>query len=466
MWDIKKYGNRPALTSDTGISLTYEQLAIQTGLFSEKITGYDGMRPLVFVLCGKCVETIVVYTACINNRIPVFMLPGNINAHRLESLMEAYRPEYIWKPFGAADIQDDMEYIYGYGKYALFKTEYFNAEKNGDINEELALLLSTSGTTGSGKTVRISYKNILANTISITEALSITCTDCTATTLPLHYTYGLSLINTYLYVGAEILVTGKSVLSREFWTFFNGHKGNSFSGVAYTYRMLRKAGVFNSRPPYLKVITQAGERLSETMYRYLAEMSVRWEIRFYPMYGQTEATARITVMPSDKTMEKIPSVGKSVSGGYVEIHDDKGNVLSPGMKGRLIYHGENVAMGYAVDRCGLAGPDEWNGYLDTGDMGYMDEEGYIYITGREDEYVKVAGNRISLSDIEELVSERFSECVVKGISGEDEIEIRCKCRDKEEIIKYLTYMTGIGRGSIRVVCVTEIEVTDSGKVKR
>ena len=150
----------------------------------------------------------------------------------------------------------------------------------------------------------------------------------------------------------------------------------------------------------------------------------------------------------------------------MEIHDDKGNVLSPGMKGRLIYHGENVAMGYAVDRCGLAGPDEWNGYLDTKDMGYMDEEGYIYITGREDEYVKVAGNRISLSDIEELVSERFSECVVKGISGEDAIEIRCKCRDKEEIIKYLTDTTGLGRGSIRVVCVTEIEVTDSGKVKR
>lgn len=151
MWRLKKYGNRPALTSDTGISLTYEQLAIQTGLFSDKITGYDGMRPLVFVLCGKCVETIVAYAACINNRIPVFMLPGNINAHRLESLMEAYRPEYIWREFGAADIQDDMEYIYGYGKYALLKTEYFNAEKNGDINEELALLLSTSGTTGSGK---------------------------------------------------------------------------------------------------------------------------------------------------------------------------------------------------------------------------------------------------------------------------------------------------------------------------
>lgn len=467
MWNLKKYSNRPALTSDAGISLTYDELDCMNVVFAEKIfsSHEKSTRPLVFVLSEKNVETILAYTACIEYHIPVFMLPKNIKEDRLRELIKLYMPEYIWCPKN----KSLSKCVYEYGTYTLMLTEYSNvSDKNiaCDINQELALLLSTSGTTGSTKTVRISYENIRSNMISIIHALEITYLDITATILPLHYTYGLSIINTYIYSGAEILVTDKNMLDKNFWGFFNEHKGNCISGVTYTYKMLKKSGLLKKKPPYLLSVTQAGERLDEDMYKYLSKTMDKWDVRFYPMYGQTEATARISVMPYKFTNEKTLSVGKVIEGGKIEIQDEGGNIMPAGTEGRIIYYGANVALGYAYGRKDLGLGDTWNKKLDTGDKGYVDEDGFVYILGRDKDFIKIAGNRISLREIEDIVNKKFGECIIKGNQTGDGMEVLCIYDNPEDIVSYLTDQTGISRLCINITVVKGLEETDSGKIKR
>ena len=278
------------------------------------------------------------------------------------------------------------------------------------------------------------------------------------------YIYVQDVINTHIYVGATILVTDYKVIDKRFWDFFTSNGGTSFSAVAYTYRVLMRMGFNRWNIPTLRKMTQAGERLNDTVYTYLTDMSEKRNIRFQPMYGQTEATARIAVMPygiaGSALREKTGSVGKVIPGGKISISDK-----SSDNSGRIIYYGDNVMMGYAYGRKCLAKDDESGRVLDTGDYGYVDEDGFLYIKGRKDRYIKYAGKRIELDELEcELEKEFRTEVEVNYsyVDGDFEIKMKEECDGVEA---YIHDRYGIGKNCINVVTTCDMlrKVNQNGK---
>lgn len=458
MWDLKRYGSNIAMIDDKGNKVTYAELDEIQKTIASAISSGGNERTLIFIICSNSIECIEGYAACLNNHIVPFMISPNMPENIFDNLCKSYLPQYIWMPIMKTIIGKT---VYHYKGYKLVKIHNHRVA----INDDLALLLSTSGTTGSRKTVRISYKNIETNTQDIVSALSINENDRAVTMLPMHYTYGLSVINTHLYVGARLLVTDKKTISSKFWDFFNENKGTSLSGVAYTYKMLMKMGFDKWKLPYLKKITQAGERLSPDVYLYLSEMSEKRNIDFQPMYGQTEATARISVMPKGMAKYKIGSVGLPLDSGSIELVDEMGYIIQKrNTKGRLIYKGANVAMGYAFGREELAAGDVWKGRLDTGDYAYVDEEGYIFIVWRNDEYVKVCGNRISLQELEMLLEKQFSAGEFCAKYSEGKLILECTEKNIGMVAEWICNVTGLNHNMIEIKYYNELPLSDTGKV--
>ena len=210
----------------------------------------------------------------------------------------------------------------------------------------LSLIHISSGSTGSPKFVRQSYKNIEVNTRQIAEYLELDQEERAITTLPMNYTYGLSIINSHLLVGAEILLTDKTMMERGFWSFMKEQKATSFGGVPYTYEMLDKLRFFRMDLPDLKTMTQAGGKLIPELHKKFAEYAAEKGKRFIVMYGQCEATARMGYLPADKAVEKCGSMGIAIPGGVFHLIDVNGEaVTEPHVTGELVYEGENVTLG-------------------------------------------------------------------------------------------------------------------------
>ena len=329
MWNIINQ-NKMALRVHNGAGISYGQLAEKVGEFGSIIADDSSVKPLIINICTNTIPCIVGYISFIENGYTVMMIPDTLPLKKYQEIINNYRPDYIYVPethILIAHIANNTgcrKKILGYMNYVLYSTRSADNDIC-KINDSLALLLSTSGTTGSSKMVRISYKNIACNTVSIIKSLGIERDDAAITSLPCSYTYGLSVINTHIYVGATILVTDYKVADRRFWDFFTSKGGTSFAAVAYTYRMLMRMGFHKWSLPTLNKMTQAGEKLNGTVYVYLTNMSESKHIRFQPMYGQTEATARIAVMPyvdGYKVLkEKAGSVGKVIEGGEIIISD-------------------------------------------------------------------------------------------------------------------------------------------------
>ncbi|MBQ4069314.1 MAG: AMP-binding protein [Lachnospiraceae bacterium] len=391
-------------------SITYNQLTKLQRDYVKDIAP----RSLVVIICSNTLDSIIFYTGCLNKKIVPMLVDGDISEERLRDIVDRYHPGYIFQPKFNKDIENTV-CIREYEDYKLYETSMAGTD---NINEELALLLSTSGSTGSSKFVRISYENIRSNTESIVEYLKITDKDISITTLPMSYTYGLSIINTYLYVGGTIIVTEKKIIEPEFWELVYKNQVTSISGVPFTYEVLKRIGLDKVRNSSIRTMTQAGGRLSEELQKYFGEFAKEQGINFYIMYGQTEATARMTYLPPEYITSKTGSVGVAILEGEVFIDN-----------GEIIYKGKNVTMGYAENFKDLKKSDEFNGILYTGDMGYMDDEGFLYVTGRKDKFAKLFGKRINLNEVENYLERIFAEKIICQVDennlcvySEDELE--------------------------------------------
>ena len=226
MWDLKRFADAPAVTDDRGEVLTYNELEAACRALYEAVGG----RCLVFCLSENRLGSLVGYAGFLQHRVVPAMLKRSLDGELLRSLLDDYRPSFVWLPEedAAAPLWEGFAPVYGAFGYTLLKTPY---EEPAPLYEELALLLTTSGSTGSPKFVRQSYENIRANTDSIVEYLGLTSDERPITTLPMNYTYGLSIINTHLDVGANILLTDKSLMQREFWSFLREKEATSFGGA-------------------------------------------------------------------------------------------------------------------------------------------------------------------------------------------------------------------------------------------
>jgi acyl-CoA synthetase (AMP-forming)/AMP-acid ligase II len=320
-------------------------------------------------------------------------------------------------------------------------------------HSDLAVCLTTSGSTGSPKLVRLTLRNIIANAESIAEYLHIDTNERPITMLPMYYSYGLSIINSHLLKGATILLTDKSYAQREFWNFLRENEATSMSGVPYTWEMLRRLRFMRMDQPSVRTMTQAGGKLNAE----IALEYIRWAKsvgkQFIVMYGQTEATARMSYLPWEHAEEKYASIGIAIPRGTFSLAED----------GELIYQGENVSLGYAECAEDLMKGDENQGALHTGDMARVDEDGFYYITGRKKRFVKVWGNRCNLDQVEQIVKSVTTSCACAGV--DDKITVFTTTEGLEQEIKtLLSTKTGLNPVAFQVKVIDAIPVKDSGKI--
>ena len=379
LWRFDRYQANIAVEDEFGQRLTYAELRHEGRMLCQQADG----RCLVFCLCQNTLGSFVGYTAFLNGGVVPAMLPADLDPALLKSLYEAYKPKYVWVP-ASFEVEDSCCRYERFG-YALSQTPFGDATR---LAPDLALLLTTSGSTGSPKFVRQSYANIRANTDSIVAYLALTATERPITTLPMNYTYGLSIINSHLDVGATILLTDKGVAQKEFWAFFRERKATSFGGVPYTYEMLDRMRFTRMELPSLHTMTQAGGKLLPELHKKYAEWCEKTGRQFIVMYGQCEATARMAYLPWEKSLAKIGAMGIAIPGGAFELIDTDGSVITqPHRTGELRYRGANVTLGYAETGADLSRGDDFGGVLETGDMAQMDEDGYFTIVGRKKRFL-------------------------------------------------------------------------------
>ncbi len=287
--------------------------------------------------------------------------------------------------------------------------------------DECAEIIFTSGSTGEPKGVMISHKNLIANTGSIIEYLDLNEDDRMLVVLPFYYCYGLSLLHTHLRVGGSIVFNNSFIFLGAVLNNLIDYKCTGFAGVPTHFQiLLRKSDSFKSTHfPDLKYVTQAGGKLASVFIDEFRKYQPN--IRFWVMYGQTEATARLSYLQPELYEQKKGSIGLSIPGVELKIANKNGEQVETGESGEVIAKGDNIMIGYFADK-ESTGKTIKDGWLFTGDLGTMDDNGFIYLTVRKKEIIKVRGKRVSPKEIEAVILElpEVVDCSVEGI--EDEIQ--------------------------------------------
>lgn len=453
LFDFSQFAEHTALIEESGKKVSYNQL--QT--ISDGIAKNIKPKSLVFCLCTNTVPSIAGYVAFIQNGYPVLLLDAKKNDDLLQRLLEIYSPNYIWRP--TTSVQGKS--LYAYDNYSL----YAYSEDNVPVHPDLSLLLTTSGSTGSPKLVRLTEHNITSNAESIIEYLGITSGERAITSLPMYYSFGMSVINSHLHCGASLLLSDKTVMQGEFWKFVKEQKATSIAGVPYTYEMLRRLRFFRMDLPHLKTMIQAGGKLNADIVQEYAENARKAGKRFFVMYGQTEAGPRISYLPFNIAEQKPSSIGIAVPGGKLSIHDSNGIPISePDVDGELIYEGPNVCMGYAESKEDLAKGDENHGILHTGDVARFDKDDFFYITGRMKRFVKIWGNRCNLDSIEQLLKPICADCACTGDDEKIQVYVTDKRLSVNHIREYLSEKTHLNISAFFIYIIDKIPRTTSGKV--
>ena len=456
--------DRAFLISDTGERVPYSELNV----FCLKVRKHLHSRSLAFLLCSNTVGSVLGYVASLRAGVVPLLLDAHLDIELLQRLTDIYQPAYIWRKEEASgrleaegtSYESDSsrmvayEYVFSEYGYTLWHRVH---ESYVRIHPSLALLLTTSGSTGSPKLVRLSYDNLDSNAASIAEYLELIEQERPITTLPMNYTYGLSVIHSHLLVGATVLLTERTLFEQEFWSFAESEQATSIAGVPYTYEMLKRLRFCRQEHPSIRTMTQAGGRLSHELQQEFAAYAQKYGKRFYIMYGQTEATARMSYLPYPDAARKIGSIGIPVPGGRFET-DEEGN---------LFYYGENVFMGYAENLEDLAKGDESGGVLDTGDMARRDDEGYYYITGRKKRFLKIMGKRVNLSDAEVLLQNHLglNEIVCTGNDEKMIIYLEDATVDEEEAISYISDKLGLNPRVFLLKKIDSFPRNESGKIQ-
>ena len=455
-WDhLDTYSNRIAVISDDRTCRSYRELISVADLLLSNAEP----RSILFLQCENSFASIASYIGCLRRRIVPFLLSAELPKERYDALLQLYRPQYICC---RTDWYAEGEECAAAEGYHLLKTGFAPVA----VNPELAVMITTSGSTGSTKFVMQSYSNVQCNTDSIIEYLGITKDDRAITTLPMSYTYGLSIIQTHLAAGACIIATNASLMQRQFWDLLREQKATTFGGVPYTYEMLRRMRFDRMDLPCLRYLTQAGGRLSKELQLEFAEICRSKQMRFIVMYGQTEATARMSYLPWDAMPEKAGSIGIAVPGGSFTLEDANGaEITEPDTVGELVYRGGNVTLGYACSPADFSSADQRGGVLHTGDMAKRDADGFYYLVGRKNRFIKVYGNRVNLDEAESLLQAKGFRCVCGGRDDLLCVYLVDADEDKQkQLLRYMTEFFSMNHNAFRVIPVPEIPRNTSGKV--
>lgn len=420
----------------------------------EEIPVKSTNRFLVFIYTDNSIASIAALFSYWNIEQAAIALFSEALAESLKtSLEQQYQPMFI--------VDKTRQYINDYqaiDRYSLFQSFVSTKEINHPIDDQIKLLLSTSGTTGSPKLVKLSEKNVVENALSIIDYLPIENTDQTPLNLPIHYSYGFSVLTTNAIKGGRIFTSVDDLLKRTYWDTFKHYKFTSIAGVPFVYEMLNRLGFYKYELPSLRYFTQAGGRLNPDLIDKFYQYSLANNSRFWVMYGQTEATARISFLPPADQEMKRGSIGKPVKNGTFMLDEHTGE---------LLYSGPNVFGGYAESKDDLANYEQplW---LRTGDVAKMDNDGYYFIIGRLKRFAKIAGNRVNLDELEAHLKQDLKNAELACLNIDDKkVAVFLKNNIEavtENLIEFLRDKFAIHHSLIQIVYIDELPLTANGKV--
>lgn len=438
-WNWKHRTQNAVITA--GGHYTYRKLDVDIENFQQQLVA--DKKQLIMILCRNDYDVIVAYLASLRSHHAVMLVSAELDAKLLIKMVNTYKPTWI----------------YGDCLLSGYQQIYPNLWRvkqtiDVDIHKDLALLISTSGTTGSHKFVRLSYRNIQSNAEAISAYLQINDEERALVNLPFSYSYGLSIVNSHLQAGAAIVLTNQSVMEQSLWTLMKEQRVTSFAGVPFTYQMLRRVGFFHMELPHLRYFTQAGGRLDEKLVKLFGEYAETNQKRFYVMYGQTEASPRMSYIPFERVKEKAGTIGIPIPGGSFSIDDETSE---------LIYRGENVMLGYAESLEDLKKGDECQGVLYTGDTATVDGDGFYTITGRLKRFIKLFGLRLNLDEVEKHL-ERYIQVPVACTGGDEQLTVVV---ESEKVIakvkKYLEEVYQLHKSAFKIYVVESIPRMANGK---
>lgn len=440
--------NLIAIADDKGNRISYRELEDK----SKNLSQYIKERSLIFLLCDHQTETAVfLYEILYLNRVPL-ILSSDINIELLNDLILIYQPQYIYCHTTHEICGKYQKKIKLGDNHILLQTSDIGIS----IHPDVALLLSTSGTTGSPKLVKLSYDNLYNSAKYVCQHMDIQKGQKGISPLSMSYVYGLMFCIWHWHCGATLLITSESILSNKFNEFYKSEKANNFAGTPYTYHMLQRIDFWDSdKLEYLHWAMSAGMQMSNEQQLKLITIM---ENKFWIMYGQTECTCFISAMNFDKNNIKLGSVGKRLENIEILI-DSKVN--------ELILKSENVCMGYANNIEQLNEGNKNQGVLHTGDIGYVDEDMCIYLRGRLTRYIKILGKRTSLDDVENYLRSKFVNSNFACIGSDDAISIFYTNKmyiNEKEIVRILEHNMKIPRKFVSCINIDKLPMNNAGKI--
>ena len=430
--NLKKFSERDAIITENGERIKYKELLNEISKVEKYITN---KRSRVFLISENNYEFIISYYALLKKRSIIFLLNSKITHQKLEQLTNIYFPNMIF------DCSENLEN--NIKKYSIIqnfrKLKILKAKNN--INhksdKELAQLISTSGSTGSPKFVKQSYENIQINTKDIVKALKLNKNDVTLTTMDPSYSYGLTKINSHIYTGGSIVLNKSTVFEKDFCNKINNFRVTNFGGVPFFFEMLKKLKFHTINLNSIRHISQAGGKLNIEVLKYLAKELKKLKIKFYIMYGQTEAGPRITILDHKHFNKNYESVGKPIGKIKLWIQNKKNKIKKPNTVGELYCRGKNVMLGYASKLSDLR-KKRLSYEVKTGDLAYIDNKGFVYIKGRSKRIAKPYGIRVDLCELEDFLNKyNYKNCVCVG--NDKKINIYSKYENESEKIKDLIF---------------------------
>lgn len=447
--------NRPAV-----FDLANKQVITYGELYDlgSSLVSHVPSRSLVFLISDWSIATIAFYVGCIEKRIPIALLPKTISLTALEELSSLYKPTFIMTSEEKTEI-----HVRNYAKKYNANAFQGNFVGLSEVHPDLAILISTSGTMGTPKFVRLSYNNIEINAKSIVSGLGMQEGDRAITTLPMSYSYGLSILNTHLICGGTIFLNDNSVIEKKFWDQLEQFEISTFAGVPTTYEMILRTQIERITRTSLRYVTQAGGPFKvESLLKFLQACKEK-DLNFYKMYGQTEATARISILPSEELSNAPESVGYPVEGGSISIQKSEEFKFSSNEVGEVIFQGQNVSMGYANSKRDLSSGDVNLGTLRTGDFGYTDSSGRLYVMGRFDRVIKLDGIRVDLQEVEKSLREYDLDVV--ALNGNEKLVLVLENRNWTDEAKHNAFdLLNVSMSRIMFTSVGNFPRKSTGKI--
>jgi acyl-coenzyme A synthetase/AMP-(fatty) acid ligase len=419
--------------------VTYAQLLSRAERFAERL-GPD--RKLIFLETANTVDALTAYFGCLLGGHVTHLYAAE-EAHLLTQKIADFAPNILIRGSSVETVSN----------------------KQHQLHPDLSLLLSTSGSTGASKMVKLSQRNVFSNAVAIAEYLELDATERAATTLDFAHAFGLSVIHSHIVCNGSLLLTDLSVYDPAFWELFRTKQATSFSGVPYTFEMLQRATDWAASPS-LRYAAQAGGKLGPEAVRHFVDLGASFGWRFQVMYGQTEASPRMAYLPREFVRDYSNCIGRPIPGGKIEILADDGSPIEQaGVQGQLAYSGPNVMMGYAASAADL-NTDETPERLLTGDIALLNDAGLYRIVGRAARFVKPFGIRIGLDDAQAIARKAAPTAIS---AGDDSMIVIAVLRENEgtaleEAVVLLTSHFGIPNFVIQPIVLDRMPLLPTGKV--